>query len=564
MGNFPKGSEWRKWDLHFHTPSSYDYKDKSIGNLDIVNGWKSKEISVVAITDHHIIDIDRFNELSIAARKEGITVLPGIEFCSDSRGDEPLHFIGIFDEDAKIEFIWAEINSKSEILKQKNEGRKDNEIYCDFIKTCKLIRDLGGIISVHAGSKTNSIENITNALPTSMAQKSDIVKYIDIFEIGKIKDQEGYVKQVFPVIKKHIPMILCSDNHNIKNYALKSDLWIKADPTFRGLRYIIQEPIERIYIGQVPLVLERVNQNKTKYISELYIDTIDGKEDLQEIWFKTVNIKLNSELVAIIGNKGSGKSALTDIIGLCTDAEHQDDFIFLNKDKFKIKGFADRFYAKLQYASNTQTKDRSLFDNINPNDVPKVQYLPQNYFENVCNEIGKVEYFRKEIEKVVFQYIPEDIKMKKSSFNELIAFRKESIESEILNLKKQIEAISQEIMLLEDKKNPQYLEVLNNKKVTKEEELEIHQNIKPVEIKNPLITDNSVEAVEQRNILKKWEDDLVLLNTQVKRLEEDIYKANIENAELKPFKRDIENKISEMQGFIKTKQDIATKYSLVY
>lgn len=30
-----RGSEWRKWDLHIHTPSSYDYKDKSITNEDL-------------------------------------------------------------------------------------------------------------------------------------------------------------------------------------------------------------------------------------------------------------------------------------------------------------------------------------------------------------------------------------------------------------------------------------------------------------------------------------------------------------------------------------------------
>lgn len=39
-----------------------------------------------------------------------------------------------------------------------------------------------------------------------------------------------------------------------------------------------------------------------------------------------------------------------------------------------------------------------------------------NYFETVCNEIGKVESLRREIEKVVFQYIPEEKRLKKNSF----------------------------------------------------------------------------------------------------------------------------------------------------
>ena len=59
MNNYPRGSEWRKWDLHFHTPSSYDYKNKSITDEEIISILKKNNISVVAITDHHIIDVER-------------------------------------------------------------------------------------------------------------------------------------------------------------------------------------------------------------------------------------------------------------------------------------------------------------------------------------------------------------------------------------------------------------------------------------------------------------------------------------------------------------------------
>ena len=51
------GAEWGKWDLHFHTPSSYDYQNKSITNDDIIKKLSEENISVVAITDHHIIDV---------------------------------------------------------------------------------------------------------------------------------------------------------------------------------------------------------------------------------------------------------------------------------------------------------------------------------------------------------------------------------------------------------------------------------------------------------------------------------------------------------------------------
>lgn len=34
-----RGSEWRVWDLHFHTPASYDYKDKSVTNEQLVEKY---------------------------------------------------------------------------------------------------------------------------------------------------------------------------------------------------------------------------------------------------------------------------------------------------------------------------------------------------------------------------------------------------------------------------------------------------------------------------------------------------------------------------------------------
>ncbi len=209
---FSKGSEWRKWDLHFHTPSSYDYKDKSVTNEKIIEVLKENNISLVAITDHHTIDVKRINELRNLAGND-IKILPGIEFCSDSKGKEPIHFIGIFSgADIKnLNFTREEICSKTNINKQKQNKRRENEIYCNLEKTAKLIRELGGIITIHAGNKSNSIENITNSLPHSMAQKKDIAENIDIFEIGREKDQKDYIDVVFKEIGIY-PMIICSDN----------------------------------------------------------------------------------------------------------------------------------------------------------------------------------------------------------------------------------------------------------------------------------------------------------------------------------------------------------------
>jgi hypothetical protein len=77
------------------------------------------------------------------------------------------------------------------------------------------------------------------------------------------------------------PCIKGSDSHNVNDELgkLKDHLskptdkycWIKADPTFNGLRQIINEPADRVYIGRLPPKMDEVHGNPTRYISEARI-----------------------------------------------------------------------------------------------------------------------------------------------------------------------------------------------------------------------------------------------------------------------------------------------------
>ena len=397
--NSPKGSEWRKWDLHFHTPSSYDYENKTVTNQHIIDILSKNEISVVAITDHHIIDIDRIKKLQKLGKEKNITVLPGIEFLSDARGREPIHFIGIFAEDSNLEYIWGQIENKTEINKIKGEGKKPNEIYCHLTNTIKIIKELDGIVSIHSGGKSNSIENITHSLPHNSAQKDDIAHRVHIFELGNEADQEGYRSKVFPTIQKVIPMIICSDNHNINDYKLKQNCWIKADPTFEGLRQIIYEPEERVFIGELPELLYRFSENRIKFIKNLNITHDDDYDNSRGVWFKDINIPINQGMVAIIGNKGSGKSAITDILGLCGNSHHYKDFSFLKGDRFLKNGLANNFNASLTWASG-EIVPKNLSENIDENAPERIRYLPQSFFERLTNNLESYD-FKKTLEDIV-------------------------------------------------------------------------------------------------------------------------------------------------------------------
>lgn len=335
-----------------HTPSSYDYKDNSVKNIDIISILKEKWISVIAITDHHFIDIDRVKELQKLWESVDITVLPWIEFLSETRWSEPIHFIWIFWENSNIKYIWEQIKNKTDIKKIEWEWKKHNEVYCDLKDTINLIHELWWIVSIHAWQKHWSIECITNSLPHNIAQKTDIANLIDIFELWKELDQEWYKRVVFPAIKKVIPMVICSDSHNINEYLLKQNCWIKADPTFEGLKQIIYEPTERVYIWA------NKPEEKTWYQA---IDRIEIKDENIE----NKEIVFNQNLNTIIWWRSTWKSILLATIALKLKLENKPKFDWKEDYKNYIEGISKNI--KILWKDWEEKNDR------------EVEYFEQSY-----------------------------------------------------------------------------------------------------------------------------------------------------------------------------------------
>ena len=116
----------------------------------------------------------------------------------------------------------------------------------------------------------------------------------------------------------------------------KSNLWIKADCTFEGLKQCLYQPAERIFIGDIPPVLNRTTKNAKSVIQSISVVPISTPRSAEAPWFD-FSIPLNPGLVAIIGNKGSGKSALSDIIGLLCKCSTMDNASFLNSSRFRKK-----------------------------------------------------------------------------------------------------------------------------------------------------------------------------------------------------------------------------------
>ena len=203
-----RGSEWNKWDLHIHTASSYDspYKADDADEL-LCRALIENDIKAVAITDHFKIDKARIEHLRKLAPE--IVFFPGVELRTD-KGANNLHLILIFSEQSDLETLSADFDAI--MLRTKSKSRDSDEtIYWQFDDVVEFNKNHGGLISIHAGKKSNGIDKeISNALPVKEAIKADIAQNVDLFEVGKKKDVEDYYKYVFKEIDEK-PVILCSD-----------------------------------------------------------------------------------------------------------------------------------------------------------------------------------------------------------------------------------------------------------------------------------------------------------------------------------------------------------------
>ena len=485
-----QGSLWSKWDLHFHTPKSFDYRKKGITNERIIDILSSKEISAVAITDHHQMDVERIKALQRLGKEKNITFFPGIELRADKGGSESIHFIGIFSEEANVEHIWDTLRGKLGLtdIDIANAGG-DESIDCEMASACKLIRELGGIVTVHAGKKTNTIENITNALPHKQATKRRLLKEIDIYEVGKLTDITEYENNVFPKIKRRLPLILCSDNHDIENYAIKENLWIKADTTFNGLKQIINEP-DRVFVGEYPEVVDRVKSNPTKYIKSVEINKANASK-LKEKWFDNISIDLNPELVTIIGNKGNGKSALLDIFALLGNVKSIDKYSFLKTGRFKKNEKASNFEAKINWhSSENQTRNLGTAPDVNLSE--RVKYIPQQFLEKLCNE--NEDEFLAELKKVIFSHIPKDERLSSESIDELLSNKSEVINQDIERHKLRIKQLNKEVIALEQKNTLEYRLHVKGLLDLKNQELIAHEKQKPEVMIDPALDKDDAVA----------------------------------------------------------------------
>lgn len=535
MNSFQKGSEWRRWDLHLHTPEtklSDSYTDDGDVWDKYVKVLEQSPVEAFGITDYFSADsyfslITKYKEKYPETKK---VFFPNLEFRlneSISKDHKNPHIHVIFSNDPVL-CSQEKINTFLGNLETYQEDENGVTIKCSDLKTTE-----------NYNSATVSLKNIKKSLDKTFGKfkpyliafpaKNDGVRSTDNNSPRKIliTDQIDRDSSLFfggadstdfflsetrysegEALPK--PVVSCSDAHSFDdldrlegNVAGFLPTWIKADLTFRGLKQICFEPAGRVFIGFEPTVEQRKTNQATKFISSLNINQIENYDESNGQWFKDVKIPISPELTVIIGNKGSGKSALVDIIGLLGDSRQNEYFSFLSdkgsNKKFKQRGYAENYEAKLEWQSS-KTSTKNLDDNVDISKPETVRYLPQNYFEQLTNEI-EIEEFQKKIEDVVFSHVEETERMGKSSFSDLQELKTQQNKQETSVLKAKLRELNIEIIDLEEQANPLYKEQLKEKLKSKKDELESLTTAKPKEVQKL-----EQETDEQKKLSKKIEE----------------------------------------------------------
>jgi len=538
--NYRRGSEWRKWDLHLHAPGTK--QNDQFRAQDDTELWDrylrrlhESDVQAFGITDYFSADCYFAAVVEYRRRYPDSPKIffPNIELRTS-------YVVNRAEEEVNVHLIFnsfqpnheSRIKSFLGFLKITKTDSSDRDI-----KATELRR------TADFESATTTREYIRTALTETYGRDADLLEHVLIVTAAnndgirakpgvkrkaEISDELDKFSDAFFGNRRNVayflrtnrsedeqeytkpkPVLSGCDAHSLDDLNAKlgqvvttpidgvvlEPTWIKADLTYEGLKQIVFEPDNRVYIGAESEVERRVRQKGIFYIESLHIDCIAGYQKEQHgAWFCDENIVLGKELVAIIGNKGSGKSAVTDVIGLLGNSHNQiskglsggkpeELFSFLNKEKFLKGGCAKHFEATLNWYEGEP--GRNVLDAQTATHLPeKVEYLPQKYLERICANIADDE-FRATLNEVIFRYVEPQDQHGTSNLNDLIKYRTQEEEEDIAGKKRELHQANEKVVSVEKKLTDDYRNELEERIRLKKEEIEAHGKTRPEEKPNP-------------------------------------------------------------------------------
>lgn len=531
-----KGSQWRKWDLHVHTPASFEHQFKTHEN-DLWEAYiekleKVRGIAVIGITDYFSLEgYKRVLDYKKKGRLQNFDlILPNVEFRLDALVENygRLNYHVIFSDQVDVDEIEKEFLQKLNIKTESLEPR--TLAYKNIVKIGALLKEhepkfKGSEYSVGCQNIMVSLEEIINALEVKksifhgnyllvleeegwclldwgsqahLARKQILMPSHVIFSSNQNTRDWALGKKGVGIIQDFIsefghprPCIHGSDAHSFEKLCKPDEdrfCWIKADPCFEGLKQIVYEPEDRVRIQA-----EDPEHRKSIYTlnsMRIYDSCISSELSIEE-----QNIELNKNLVAVIGGKGSGKTAMLDLVANCfADRCFRGSEELADPNSFvqRIQSEKEDLKVDLEFTGEGLDKftktlvEEKLFQDS------KITYLPQGRIEEYSGNRRKLD---EKIEEIIFSNKEVAAKRYKQRFDEL--------RHEIDLLGSAIDSINMQINQLDKETSPKALSGIEEQLAIKKGEL------KDREDKLKKLTESmDKDLIEEIANLKKEETEL--------------------------------------------------------
>lgn len=431
---YPKGSIWRKWDLQTQTilddnyvplsdyaeelksadPTRWQQYVAKVGGEENAVLYDSKvyfndvrvdkgercrnyvrnlfaflevynpELACIGITDHNYFDDSLLDVIIDYARDAHCKVVPGVEincggvhmllFFSTALYDRPTFSQGIH-----AFLIKFGINNRTDVGGVLTTTSSDHKEILDEVKAC------GGIVIYPHCNSNNGLFQERGA--------TDRTHLADIFNHQKMNLLQSRHHQASMTVAEYIRgndalkakfcTHISSDARSLRDYGRADQdgnyLWIKADPTFEGLRQIVFEPEQRIFVAP-----GNPEAKKPYFV----IDQLRFLDNTSDVKFSSDPIEVNENLTTIIGGKSTGKSLLLYYMAKTIDRSEV-------KDRSLMTGLSVGydFDDNLDFNFEVTWKDgqRSLLKVLEgapegESRERKILYIPQKYLNTLSEE----------------------------------------------------------------------------------------------------------------------------------------------------------------------------------
>lgn len=474
------GSKWRRWDPHIHAPGTL-LNDQFNGNWEAFLTRlesASPEIRVLGVTDYFSIG---GYQKTIAHKKTGRLagvdlIFPNVEMRLDIKTEKAkginIHLLFSphdVDHEAHILRLLSKLTyntddrdyscSPAELVQlgKAHHGKPiddeaalrigANQFKLKLSELKHLMKDgwaqqnclvaiSGSSVDGTAGlqgddsfaSTRQDIERLAHIIFSSNAKTRD-------FWLGKGVLGAYQIEKAFRFLK---PCLHGCDAHSEEKVGEPDGnryCWIKGDPTFDTLRQVVIEPEERAWIGpDCPSV------GMAAYSVRALIPK-------GAAWVKHNRIEFNSGLVAIVGARGSGKTALAEMLAVGTrsrgDQPATSSFLTRASDP---TNYLEDASVQVEWRDGEVTAERLDPEQWGFDDeFPQARYLSQQFVDQLCSGPGLATGLRKEIERVVFDAIAPIDRLDADSFIDLAATILQPVQARQSALRDRIDQLSKDI-----------------------------------------------------------------------------------------------------------------------